>query len=265
MSNKKTGPRVLIFDIETSPIEARVWGLWDQNIGLNQIIKDWTVLSWSAKWLGDSPDKVMYQDTRNQKDIRNDKKLLKKMHALLDEADIVITQNGIRFDQKKLNARFVLNGFTPPSPYKHIDICVISQTVFGFTSNKLEYLTDKLCTKYKKQKHKKYPGMELWNACLDNKQDAWEEMETYNKYDVLSLEELYYIVSPWKKSIQFSLYHDGDDYVCNCGGDKFERRGFSYTTTGKYQRFRCKKCGAWSRGAENLLDKDKRKSLHRKI
>lgn len=264
MSKFKNGPKVLIFDIETSPIEARVWGLWDQNISLNQIVKDWSVLSWSAKWLGDPPTKVMYQDTRGQRNVRDDKKLLMGIHALLDEADIVITQNGKRFDQKKLFARFILNGMSKPSEFKHIDICQIAQNLFGFTSNKLEYLTDKLCKKYKKLKHKNYPGMELWNACLDNIKAAWKEMEKYNKYDVLSLEELYEVVSPWYNPINFNLYHDEDTYICNCGGEKFQKRGFKYTETGKFQRFQCVKCKGWSRSAVNLFTKEKKASLRRK-
>lgn len=56
---KLTGPRVLLFDIETAPIIAHVWSLWENNVSLNQIVSDWHVLSWSAKWLGDSDDKVM--------------------------------------------------------------------------------------------------------------------------------------------------------------------------------------------------------------
>src|SRR5690606_10614258 len=44
-------PKVLVFDIETSPIIAHVWSLWDQNVGLNQIMTEWHIMSWSAKWL----------------------------------------------------------------------------------------------------------------------------------------------------------------------------------------------------------------------
>jgi len=71
MSNK---PKILVFDIETAPILAYTWGIWDQNIALNQIKQDWFVISWSAKWLDDK--KVLYMDQRNSKDVSNDKPLL---------------------------------------------------------------------------------------------------------------------------------------------------------------------------------------------
>jgi len=261
---KNNGPKILILDIETAPIMSYVWGLWDQNVSLNQIKSDWHVLSWAAKWFGES--KVMYQDQRNKtKTIEDDRELLKGIWKLLDEADIIVTQNGKAFDQKKLFARFILNGMKPPSPFKHIDTKQIASRNFAFTSNKLEYLTSKLCTKHKKLKHKKYPGFELWSACLRGDQNAWKEMERYNKLDVLSLEELYTKLIPWDNSINFALYDDRSVWVCSCGSKKFESKGYYYTSVGKYQRFMCVQCGSTARSNRNEFSKEKRESLLRKI
>ena len=262
---KRKKPKVLIFDIETAPIIAYVWGLWDNNVALNQIKSDWYVLSWSAKWLGDPPEKTMYEDQRNAKDIEDDSKLLKNIWKLLDEADVVITQNGVKFDSKKLNSRFILNGFQPPSSYKHIDTLRIAKKKFSFTSNRLAYMSEKLCTKYKKLDHAKFSGFELWKECLSGNKEAWKEMEKYNRYDVLSLEELYYKLIPWDNSIDFNLYHDELDYVCKCGSTDFTNSGYYYTQTGKFQKFKCTNCGSETRSAENLLSKEKKKSLRRKI
>lgn len=153
--NKYTKPKLLFLDIETAPIEAHVWSLWDNNVSLNQITSDWSILSWAAKWQGSS--KVIYEDVRNQKNKRDDSKILKQIWQLMDDADIIVGQNSKRFDVKKLNARFIINGMKPPSSYRQIDTMVQAKKMFGFTSNKLEYMTDKLCKKYKKLKHKKFP------------------------------------------------------------------------------------------------------------
>lgn len=251
--------KILLFDIETSPILAYVWDLFDQNIALNQIVEDWSVLSWSAKWLGSA--EVFYQDTRKEKNVRDDRRILKGIWQLLDEADIVITQNGKKFDQKKLNARFRIHGMQPPSSYKHIDTLQLAKKHFGFTSNKLEYMSEKLCTKYKKLKHKKYPGQEMWNECLKGNADAWREMEKYNKHDVLALEELYTKLIPWDSAVNFNVYHDDAVTRCTCGGTQFRSRGYYYTATGKFQRFKCLKCGAETRSRNNLFSKEKRQSL----
>jgi hypothetical protein len=257
----KTAPRVLIYDIETAPILAHVWGLWENNVSLNQIVTDWHVMSWSAKWLDDPPNKVMYMDQRNAKSVQDDKAILQGIWDLLNEADVVITQNGINFDQKKLNARFIMNGMQPPGSYKHIDTKKIASKVFGFTSNKLEYMTDKLCTTYKKSKHRKFPGHEMWEQCLAGNLEAWKEMEVYNRYDVLSLEELYRKLIPWDNSLNFNLYHDGLEHICKCGSKDFTKNGFYYAQTSKFQKYRCKKCGAPHRDKVNLFTKEKRASL----
>lgn len=252
-------PKVLIFDIETAPILGYVWGLWDNNLSLNQVNSDWYVLSWSAKWL--DKKEVMYMDSRNNTNIEFDKKLLQGIWKLLDEADIVVTQNGKKFDTKKLNARFIFHGFQPPSSYKHIDTLLLAKKYFGFTSNKLEYMTDKLCVKYKKQKHDKFSGFELWKECLAGNLEAWKEMEKYNKYDVLSLEELYTKLIPWDSSVNFNLYHDKEVHICKCGNKELIKNGYFYTQVSKFQRYKCKQCGAETRDKINLLSKEKKASL----
>lgn len=256
-------PKVLVLDIETAPIMGYVWGLWDNNLGLNQIKSDWHILSWSAKWLGEPAAKIMYMDQRREKDLENDKRILGGIWALLDAADVVVTHNGVKFDQKKLNARFILNGMQAPSSYRSIDTLVIAKKHFAFTSNKLEYIAGELCTKYKKYTDRKYPGFELWVECLARNQDAWREMEKYNKYDVLALEELYHKLIPWDNSINFNVYTDAAERVCKCGGNDFIKRGFFFSNINKFQRYKCRACGAETRDATGLLSKDKRESLGR--
>lgn len=258
--------KVLIFDIETAPIIAHVWGLWENNVGLNQIVEDWHVMSWSAKWRGAPDSETMYMDQRNQKHVEDDKKLLEAIWDLLDEADTVITQNGKSFDQKKLNARFVIKEIRnshPPSSYKHEDTKLMAKRHFAFPSYKLEYMTDKLCKKYKKLKHKEFAGHEMWTECLKGNLDAWNAMEEYNKYDVLALEELYEVLVPWQgiAGVNFNLYHEDEENTCKCGSKKFSKNGFYYTSVGKYQRFKCTGCGAESRNRKNLFSQEKKDSL----
>lgn len=254
----KSGPKILFFDIELAPIVAEVWDLWDQNVGLNQIVTDWSVLSWAAKWANNK--RVIYQSVQGQTDLRDDKVILETIWKLLDEADIVVTQNGVAFDSKKLNARFIIHGMPPPSSYKHIDTCKLAKKHFKFTSNKLEYLTDKLNTKYKKLKHKKFPGHELWKECLKANNEAWKEMKKYNIWDVLALEELYpkLIAYDHNSSINFALYNknaEKDDFLCKCGSTERTKYGYAFTKVGKFQRYKCVICSNESRGSENILKK----------
>ncbi len=254
-------PKVLLLDVETAPILGHVWSLWENNVALNQIEKDWHLLSWAAKWLGDPESKIMYQDQRAAKNIEDDKGILKGIWNLLDEADVIVTQNGKRFDEKKLNARFILNGMKPPSPFKHVDPLEIAKKKFGFTSNKLEYMSGALCPNHKKYTHKAFPGHELWKECLAGNLAAWKEMARYNKQDVLALEAVYNKFLPWHQPVNFNLYADDETPRCNCGSTKLECRGYAYTLVGKFQRYQCQGCGAWTRGRKNLFGKGKRESL----
>lgn len=247
--------KVLIFDIETSPMLAYVWDRHQVNISLNQLKDDWHVIAWAAKWLGDPPSKVMYRDQRNAKNVADDKAILEPLWKLLDEADIVITQNGKNFDSPKLNARFLLNGMQPPSPYKHVDTYQIVSRVAKFTSNKLEYLTDKLCVKYKKLSHSKFPGMSLWQGCLSGNKDAWDEMKTYNIHDVLATEELYLKVRAWAPETTPQVFPVSDLSVScpTCGVEgKMQRRGFIVARTRSYQRFQCQACAAWHKSYKRV-------------
>jgi uncharacterized protein YprB with RNaseH-like and TPR domain len=198
-------PRVLYLDIETKPMKAWVWGTFKQNISINMIMEDWSVLSWSAKWANSSDSEVIYMDNRKKKgnSLVNDKELLKPLWKLMDQADIIIAQNGDRFDLPKLNARFIEHDMGCPSEFVTIDTYKMSKK-FGFTSHKLAYMTSKLNKKYVKQDHGDFQGFKLWDECIKGNIKAWESMKKYNKYDVLSLEELFLKLSQYVKNEKIS-------------------------------------------------------------
>lgn len=263
-----SGPKILVLDVETTPLVSYTWGLFDQNVALNQIKSEWNVLSWAAKWYTDAKGKtygphkkVMYADQRNAKDIRDDKHLLKGIWELINSCDIALTQNGIAFDIKKLNARFIMNGMTPPSPHRNIDTLRIAKKHFAFTSNKLEWMTGKLCRDNKKMKTKKFQGFDLWKECLRGNLSAFKEIEDYNKMDVISLEELYHTLQPWDNTLDFNVYHDDTTIVCSCGSSSFKKSSFSFTASGKFQTYRCKVCSKSRTSKINLLTKEKKQSL----
>lgn len=257
-----TGVRIGTLDIETSPIVAYVWSLWKVNIGLNQILEDWSILSYCYKWLGEK--KVHYEDVEGQKNLRDDSKLLKGLWKFLDEADIVIAQNGIAFDVKKINARFIQAGMLPPSPYKVVDTLLEAKKIARFTSNKLEWLSAKL-TDTPKSSHAQFPGMELWNECLKGNPKAWRVMRKYNPIDVVGTEGVYLKLRPYIIGHPNVNVYDEDETVrcVNCGSEDVHQKGYRYTNVGKYPRYRCYACGAWHRGGYTENTPAKRKSLLR--
>ena len=249
------GPKILVLDVETAPIEAYVWGLFDQNIGINQIKHDWYFLMWAAKWYDEPASKILYMDNHKTKNIRNDLKLIKGLWNLLNQADIVVTQNGDRFDLRRFNARAIIHGLPPVSPFKSTDTLKESRKTFGFTSHKLGYMSKVVNKKYKKLKHEKYPGFELWKAILEGDQKAWKEMKIYCINDVLATEEFLKLTRGWIKTQNLASYFDDAKLRCRCGSTNLYKKGFVYTDVGKFQGYRCKDCGKRPRGSVNLVNK----------
>lgn len=230
--------KLLLLDIETAPNLVHVWGLWQQNVGINQIIDAGYVLCWSAKWLG--KEDIYFDSVKRS----GSKSMLKGIHALLEEADAVIHYNGARFDIPTLNKEFLQYGMNPPAPYKQIDLLKVARKQFKFPSNKLDYVAKALGVGGKL----KHAGHELWIKCMNNDPVAWATMEDYNRNDVIILEGVYFKLLPWIGNHPNHGVYDNVANVCpNCGGHHLERRGFAHTAAGKYQRFQCKDCGTWSR------------------
>jgi RNase H-like protein len=219
-----------VLDVETTPLVAYAWGRHDVNIAITQIVTDWRIMTFAFKWLG--AKKVFYYEARTDKD---EHFLLAQLWEFLDVADIVVTQNGKAFDAKKINARFIMNGMKPPSPFKHLDTYLIAKNAAAFTANSLEYLTDKLCTKYKKLSHSKFPGMSLWSECLKGNKAAWAEMKRYNIHDVLATEELYGKLKAWAPVNAPKVFMVG----CSACGHSLTKNG----VVAGVQRLRCLNCG----------------------
>lgn len=245
-------PRILTIDIETVPLESWTWGTWDQNVGLEQIKTEWSIVSFAAKWFGER--KLIYQDTGGTgvKRVRDDKKLLAAIWKLLDEADIVIAQNGIKFDVKKINARMLMAGLKPYSPIRVIDTLQVAKKHFGFTSNKLEWMSLYL-TDTPKSKHKKFPGFELWKEVLNDNPAAWLEMQKYNKIDVVATEKVYLKQRPWiADHPNMGTFHADGPTCPKCDSPNIQKQGVRVLQQGKYTRYHCQNCGGWSRSKQLL-------------
>jgi uncharacterized protein YprB with RNaseH-like and TPR domain len=179
--------KILLLDIETTPMQVYAWGLWDQNISIDQIIKSTEMLCFGARWLGTK--KVIF------KSVHHDGKeaMLKELHKLMEEADVLVGWNSAAFDHKHINREFLEAGMTPPSPTKDLDLMSVAKSNFLFPSNKLDYVAQKLGVGAKV----KHSGFKLWIRCMDGDKKAWEEMKKYQVQDVNLLVDLYDILSPW--------------------------------------------------------------------
>jgi len=258
-TERNGGPKILIFDLETSPILRWAWSLWEEHPSPKTIVRDWHILSYSAKWLFD--DSII-SDVLTPKEVDNadDFRLTESLWNLLDAADIAVAYNGSGFDFKRLNTRFLKNSFLPPSYYLTVDPIVTAKKVFDFSSNSMDFVA-----KFLEQDGKIHTDFELWMRCMDGEEKALAELEIYNNFDVRILESLYLNILPYISGHpNVSLFYQDDVSRCKkCGSAQLvELQGKAYvTTTNLYRQYRCTKCGSILRGREGLLGKEKRKNI----
>jgi DNA polymerase elongation subunit (family B) len=236
-------PKVLSVDIETAPSLGWYFDLWKEG---NIVRKkaDWYVLSWSAKLLGGKQITRGLIDYPLYKPGPDDRALLSELHALISDADIVVAHNGDKFDIKKINARFIYHGLKPPDPYKTVDTLRVAKRYFAFESNRLDSLGEFLGVGRKT----KHPGFDMWEGCMYGDRKSWDLMLKYNKQDVLLLEDVYLKLLPWMQT--HPHFKDGRIDCPNCNSTHLQSRGKGINKLGKYSRFQCQDCGAWSQHAD---------------
>lgn len=246
-------PKVLFYDIEITANIGDVWGKYEQDV--IHYRRQWYLLCFAYKWLGDKqttvvalPDFELYDS-----DPENDREVVKRLHALFDEADVVVAHNGDQFDQKKAHARFIHHGLTPPSPYRQIDTKKVAKRYFNFNSNKLDDLGQYFGLGHKLETG----GYGLWLGCEKGDPKAWKKMKRYNQQDVVLLEKIYRRMLPWIDNHPSMSLYGGNMSACrNCGKGPLHSKGLQVTTTATYQRWQCQQCGRYARSRiANKTDK----------
>jgi len=241
-------PKILLFDVETSFYHFVGWGTYKQYIQHYQITEHQYIISWAAKWLYDEnvqSDVVTPEESKN----RDDRRILKSIHKLLDEADIVVGHNGDRFDLRKLRWRFISQGMAPPSPFKIIDTLKVARREFFAPSYKQDFLT-----KYFKLENKIQTDFQLWVDCEAGIPEKLEEMVEYNRHDVMGLEELYLKIRPYIHNHPNLGVLMEDDICPTCGSKHLQETSSVYlTSANKYPVYKCEKCETpYIRGKRNI-------------
>lgn len=242
---KKRSAKILLLDIETSPREVYEWRPNQEWTNPEMVKKEESLLCYGAKWLF-SP-KILGKSVTPEEAIAGTcESIIGDIWNLMNEAHIIVTQNGVSFDIRKLKSQFILHGFPPPSRFLDVDTKLISKT-FGFPYNSLDYLGKRLLGL--EGKH----DMEFkdWDECVKGNPKALKKMFTYCKNDVAPLlEDIYLKFLPWAENHpNLGVYSDHNGDIC----PKCESHSLSWTEEyptpqGLWMGFRCNSCGTVGRG-----------------
>lgn len=241
-------PKFLVIDIETRPSLGYIWKLWDENLGLSQLVEEGEMISFAAKWLGQKG--TMFYSTFHD----GKAAMVQAAWDLINEADAVIHFNGRKFDVPHLRREFLLHGLGAPSPIRQIDLLTIVKANFKFVSNKLDHVSQQMGLGQKT----KHQGFDLWLGCMNDDPDSWKLMEKYNRQDVVLTEKLYKELRQWITSghPHYALFAEAknrEEVQCDvCGSKDYQKRGPVGTNTGQYQQYRCNDCGHWFRSSKSI-------------
>lgn len=254
-------PNVMTLDIERLPGKARVqhrgltiegdfWDLsgWKHVIGYR--IPPDSVLEWPRticvawRWYGSQRAEFAseWDDGRDE--------MLHRVWATYDKAELLYGHNVDRFDTKNLNAEWLTLGLKAPSPVKILDTLKEARKAFGFESNTLASLTQRLGIATKTDK---YDVVTARAACAGNKA-AQRKLKAYNIGDVAASEEFVDRLRGWIPSHPHSLagIAADDRPTCNqCWGDNLKYSGVKLAQQITYSLYRCLDCGANVQGTRH--------------
>lgn len=227
---------ILLLDIETAPAQAYVWGLWGENIGVEQIIKPSRITCVGFGWYGQSHVDFLAEWTVGRAE------MLRLTAGALNLADAVVTYNGNKFDLPRLRGEMAQASIPSPAPVTSIDLYETCKRL-GFQSNKLAFVGPHLGIGEKV----KHEGFRLWAGIESGDEKAQRKMMRYNKQDVRLLGKLYSKLRPFIATHP-TLHNDNRQQCRACGSHKTQQRGTRRTRASIIERWQCQSCGHWFPG-----------------
>lgn len=231
-------PKILLYDLETTPMVSYHWGRWKVNINPENTLHESVILAYTAKYLFDSK---VYSEVLTPEEVKNfdDSRLVQNIWQLINDCDILIAYNGTKADNRWITSRFLCYNLDPPKPYLVVDPCKVFKQQFGFSSNKLDAIAAQL-----QVGRKISTTFELWKQCLEGNVQALNQMKEYNIQDVFVLEDVYLKVRPYIKGHP-NIANILEEDVCPiCGSKNIQPvDGYYYTAARKYPLHHCSSCG----------------------
>lgn len=240
MSNKPKTPKILIYDIETSPIMAWIWRPGTKlNVSHDMIVdgQQTDIICICYKWHGEK--KVHSLDWGLKK--QDSSKMIEEFSKVIEQADVVLAHNGDKFDLKHINTQRLLKNQKPIMWPTSEDTLKMVKKHFNFSSNRLDYLARILVGGGKDRM-----AFRDWVDIVQYKKEkALKKMIKYCKKDVELLDKVFTRIKPYVDlKVNRSLIANNNREGCpNCGSLELRKRGFTITRAGKYQRYQCKSCG----------------------
>jgi uncharacterized protein YprB with RNaseH-like and TPR domain len=152
----------------------------------------------SVKPLGHPPITARIDDSPGYKsEPWNDKHVVCKIRDILNNADMLISWNGRRFDWKFLQTRLMMHGETPLQPALHIDVYYQSRYKLLLASNRLDHVDRFLHG----DSEKTSLHGQIWQKAACGDRGSLDYVVEHCEKDVGVLERVFYDLKPFIKQI----------------------------------------------------------------
>lgn len=233
-------PKILVYDIETTPVLAWVWRCGEQYVGHNQLHEDFNltkIICITYRWNYENKAKALVFDLETL----DDTEIIKDFDDILKQADVIIGKNNNKFDDKHINMRRFMNGLPPlPDWSRHSDdLEKQMRKHFNMQSYSLDYFA------------KVTGGEGKIKMCLDDwiqivlhkNKSRLAKMVKYGKKDADDTMELIEKVRPYVTFKYNFAAHHGDLRCTSCGSEDIIKNGTRLVGSLRKQRWACNNCG----------------------
>ena len=180
--------RTLIWDVERNPALSWHFKRWQVDIRRFATTIPERVFCYGWSWLGETAidfDYDMHYDDRRA--------YVEKLWNLLNEADRIITFNGITADNRWTNNEFLEYGLGPVE-YQNIDLFRIAKRRFDLPFKSLDFLAEYVGVARKGHVSEYFT---TWQRYLEGDRAAVTEFQQYSMQDILVTREVYNKLEPW--------------------------------------------------------------------
>lgn len=258
MTNIRTRiPKILFWDIETTPMLSYHFGLWDVSINRDWVMKKTSIICISYMWDHEGKVKrisILDKPRNYAKDPYDDKYVIKEFLKVLNQADAVVAHNGDRFDYKVLKARVIEHGL-PDFKVRKIDTLKMAKNFAFAKGNRLKDLAEVLGVTLKAKSDAKWWIDIVEKSCPK----AAELMGKYCDVDVVALREVYHKLLPYVETgipaLTRMMGVPHGVLCCNkCGSINYRKHNLYYKMAHAYQRYMCKDCNSTFLGTHPIKE-----------
>lgn len=250
-------PKILFYDLETSPLKAYIWQLGKQVVRHGQLDKafnNWGIICVTYCWNDGKKAKAIDWGY----DAQDTKKVIEEFDEIIKQADFCIGKNSDRFDVKMINAARMFNNL-PPMPqwvkYKE-DLEKQMRRYFRLPSFALDYVSEKLGYGGKMK-------MEFndWVEIVEKGENGvrcFNKMIKYGKKDVEDTRDIWnYMEKHFETAINVATFNEELRGCRHCGKGNLKKNGVRFSGGSRYQEYMCLDCGVYA-GRARVSDVQKK-------